>query len=156
MAAAGDREVVVPGPPIVVGRSPLALDQPALFEAVERLVQGAVQQLESSIASPIEPVRDLDAVHWPPVEGLEHENVERSAKDRHRFGHARLLQGLHEDTEYRFCTIVTCTSGVVKDSKPVRRVSASAAPWLLAAAPSGSILPGALHMSTVLDGNGGN
>src|SRR6185437_16620950 len=72
------RDAIVPRPLIVLRHPPLGGDEIALLEAVERLIERAVADVERAARTGLDPARDLEAVHRCPAEGFEDEVVERA------------------------------------------------------------------------------
>src|SRR5881392_351196 len=60
----------------------LEIEDSAFFEAIEGLIERRVFDLEAAVRGALEPGHDLEPVHRRPVEGAEHEEVERSLEER--------------------------------------------------------------------------
>src|SRR5512138_207933 len=80
LAAAG-REAVELRLPIVLAHAPLGFDGPGALEAVERLVEGGILDLEHAARALLDPPRDPIPVHGSPRERLEYEDVERPVQE---------------------------------------------------------------------------
>src|SRR5204862_7862217 len=80
--AAGGGELVIARAPVVVGKSPLGSDECPFFHAMERVVEGALLDIEMAAGARLEPRRDLRAVHGAPGECLQDEDVERPLEER--------------------------------------------------------------------------
>ncbi len=76
--APGAREPVVAGTPVIPGHAPLRRDEFALFHAMQRLEQRRIHDIQPAARSLLEPADDLEAVHRPPRERLEHEDIQGS------------------------------------------------------------------------------
>ena len=77
-------DAVVSGAPVVLGDTPIGGDGASLLEPIKRLIECTVDDIEVSGSPGFDPGGDLETVHWPPGEGLEHEHVERSPEHRQR------------------------------------------------------------------------
>ena len=76
LAPAGYAELVVLGLPPRLGQPPLLLEPPLSLEAVERGIEGALLDGEGVLGGLPDPPADAVAVHGPPAQGLEDEDVE--------------------------------------------------------------------------------
>src|SRR6185503_6428142 len=65
----------------LVRDTPLGLDPTPLFHAVERGVEGAIENAEGALGSVTDEASDRVAVHGSPAEGAEDEHVERSLQE---------------------------------------------------------------------------
>ena len=79
--AAGGRELVVAGAPVVLARAPLGAEPAASFHALQRLIERAVVDAERAVRALLEPGRDGVAVHGAPAERFENEEVERALEE---------------------------------------------------------------------------
>src|SRR5205823_9080798 len=84
---AGGGEPVEAGALPLVGEPPLAVHQPALLEAVQGDVQGAVGDLERAGRRVVDDAGDAVPVSRTPRERLEDEDVERALEEVDRRGH---------------------------------------------------------------------
>src|SRR5690606_40352438 len=75
-------------PPIVLRNPPVRLHQPALLQAVEGLIQSRVADLQRPGGAPFQPAGDLEAMHRPPRERLQHQDVKRAFDQRQGVRHA--------------------------------------------------------------------
>jgi hypothetical protein len=91
--AARSRQRVPFRAPVVLGRAPLALDQPVALEPAERREQRTRVNLEHPVADLLDADADAVAVHRLEVERLEDEHVERALHERGRLvgGHRTLF-----------------------------------------------------------------
>jgi hypothetical protein len=80
--------------------APLRLDEAALLHAMQRLIEGAVVDIQRSAGPLLEPRGDLEAVHRTPGERAEHEHVERSLDERQLVGRAHPVSPLRVWREY--------------------------------------------------------
>ena len=84
LPAAGGGERVVARAPIVLGQSPLGGDEAGALEAVERLVERRVLDLEHAVGALVDRARHGVSVHRAPGERAEHEHVEGALEEVHR------------------------------------------------------------------------
>ena len=63
-----------------VGVSPLGVEPTLVFHAMEGGIERALFDLEALSRRALDPLQDREAVHRPPGQRLEHEEVERAAK----------------------------------------------------------------------------
>src|SRR5207302_877289 len=82
------RQLIVPGSPIILAHAPLGSDRPGSLEPVERFVQRRVLNLDHAIGAISDRPRHRVAMHRPPREGPQHEDVERALEQVKRLiGH---------------------------------------------------------------------
>ena len=79
--ASGLREAVVLGLAVVVGHSPVCLDEAAALEAVERGVERALADQEGGIGGLFDPFDDGLSVSRAPAQGFEDEEVEGASHE---------------------------------------------------------------------------
>ena len=88
LATASRRQPIVPRLAIVLGYTPLGGDPRALFHTVERGVERAFLDVQLVLRGVADPFRNGVAVHRPPREGLQDEEVERPLQQFEVGGHA--------------------------------------------------------------------
>src|SRR5262249_44720223 len=76
------RELVETGAPVVVGHAPFAVEQPAMFEAIERRIERALLDGERVAGDLLDAEQDAVAVQRPERGRLQDEQIERPAEQR--------------------------------------------------------------------------
>src|ERR1051326_890992 len=74
---------------ILVAHAPLGVDEIALFQAVQRLVNRTVMDVETATRALFEPFENFESVHLAPGQRLEDEHIEVALEDGHDVGHRR-------------------------------------------------------------------
>src|SRR5215207_9916581 len=83
VGAAGHGLAVVASATAVLRLAPLGREEVAFLEAVERLQECGVGDIEATAGAGLDPARDLEAVHGSPGQRFEDEDVERSLEQSH-------------------------------------------------------------------------
>src|SRR5665213_472571 len=110
------RHLVVARAAVGLRHAPFGLDERALCHAMERLEERGVHDVHLAAGAFLEPARDFEAVHRPPGEGLEDENVEGAFEQ----GHGRVRDpGTPQD--YTLRVLVRKGTGCVKWMRPAAR-----------------------------------
>src|SRR5690606_35874631 len=96
-AASGGGELVVLGPPVLVGGAPLAVDPPLLLEPLERGVERSLAHPQRLLRELLQALADGPAVHRLQRERLQDQQVESAAHDVVRGGRGAALVWGHGD-----------------------------------------------------------
>src|SRR5689334_11629556 len=88
LTSAGRGQSIKPRAAVVLRDSPACFDTARTLETVQCLVQRRVLDLDDTAGALSNPARDSVAMHLTPLEGAQHEDVERTLEEVERIGHA--------------------------------------------------------------------